>query len=1001
MPRRFVALAVILAGLSVLVQTQPTGSRVRLTLTEGTSMAAALSPDGRTIVIDLLGALWTLSADGGPATRILDDGYDARMPAWSPDGRRIAFQAYRSSTWNIWTVNRDGSGLRQETSGPFDDREPHWSPEGARLAFASDRSGNYDVWTLALATASLNQVTRDSANDYMPAWSPDGREIAFVSDRKARGVYVIGVEGGGERLAHAEAGAAAAPSWSADGRALAYTVTASDVARLMMAGRNIADNGEDVFPFRASWTANAGLLYTADGQIKVRPASGGPSRTVPFTASVEFTRPSFTPKARALSLTGTQTARGLMHPAVSPDGAHVVFAALGDLWLAPTTSGEVTPTRLTQDAFLDTDPAWSPDGASIAFASDRDGSMDVWLHDRPSGGARKIASRGMAPSWSPDGQRLAFLDPESQLQIVDLATGRVRLAHERLNEPGRPSWSPDGRAIVMSVLRPYSTRFREGTNQVLYVSVDDGASSVGAGVKPETRWFNPVPHKSIGMREDYGPVWSPDGTQMAAIIDGQLCVFPVSRDGSPIGPPRRLSSGLAGTPSWTRDARQLLYQTADGLHMVDVIDGTEREIRPRVTWAAPARTGTMTVHAGRLFDGRAPDARENVDVVIEGQRIVRVEPHHVSLHAGTVVDATDRTVLPGLIESHAHLSKGYGEVLGRIWLSFGVTTVRNPATSAFEALEDREAVESGARVGPRVFLAGEPFDGTRIYYPGGTALDGGVQLQAQLARAQAMRFDFIKTYVRLPDLLQQRVIVEAHRMGLPVTSHEIYPAVAYGADGVEHIRGTSRRGFSPKMSELRRSYRDVIDLLATSKMTLTPTIGIQGGHQLLTLHDGSWLDDSRLQQLFPASAVDAGRALRARPADPADLAQREALVKPQEQMVAQVIRAGGRVIAGTDAPINPYGLTLLMELEHFVRGGLSPADALRTATSVPAEAMGLGSELGAIVPGALADIVIVEGNPLADIKHLRRVRQVIKDGVLHDMDALLRRPASPPSSRMR
>ena len=72
-----------------------------------------------------------------------------------------------------------------------------------------------------------------------------------------------------------------------------------------------------------------------------------------------------------------------------------------------------------------------------------------------------------------------------------------------------------------------------------------------------------------------------------------------------------------------------------------------------------------------------------------------------------------------------------------------------------------------------------------------------------------MGFDFIKTYVRLPDLLQKRVIDEAHRMGMPVTSHEIYPAVAYGADGVEHIRGTSRRGFSPKMSELRRSYRDV------------------------------------------------------------------------------------------------------------------------------------------------------------------------------------------------
>src|SRR5918992_4566676 len=109
-------LSIVVAGIiafAALVSGQPSGTTVRLTLNEGTSMAAALSPDGRTIAIDLLGALWTLSVDGGPATRILDDGYDARMPVWSPDGKRLAFQAYRSSTWSLWTINADGSGLQQ------------------------------------------------------------------------------------------------------------------------------------------------------------------------------------------------------------------------------------------------------------------------------------------------------------------------------------------------------------------------------------------------------------------------------------------------------------------------------------------------------------------------------------------------------------------------------------------------------------------------------------------------------------------------------------------------------------------------------------------------------------------------------------------------------------------------------------------------------------------------------------------------------------------------
>ncbi|MGQ0734908.1 MAG: amidohydrolase family protein, partial [Acidobacteriota bacterium] len=449
----------------------------------------------------------------------------------------------------------------------------------------------------------------------------------------------------------------------------------------------------------------------------------------------------------------------------------------------------------------------------------------------------------------------------------------------------------------------------------------------------------------------------------------------------------------AGSPSWTADSRRLLYQTAAGLRIVDVIDGRTREVGPRMTWTA-TRGGSLVVHAGRLFDGRADALRENIDIVVDGGRIARVEPHRADLHAGAVIDASNETVLPGLIESHAHLSKGYGEVLGRIWLSFGVTTVRNPAANPFEALEDREAIDAGVRVGPRVFATGEPFDGTRIYYPGGAALDGGAQLGEQIARAEQLGFDFIKTYVRLPDLLQARIIEEAHRRGMPVTSHEIYPAVAYGADGVEHIRGTSRRGFSPKMSELRRSYRDVIDLLARSGMTITPTIGIQGGNQLLTLKDGAWLEDPRIRQLFPASASAAARALRERPADAADLAAREALVAPQERMAAAVVKAGGRVIAGTDAPIIPYGLSLLMELEHYVRGGLTPAQAIRSATIVPAEAMGYGAALGSIEPGKLADLIVVAGNPLAEIRDLRRVRRVVKDGVAHDIDALSRRPAS-------
>ncbi len=727
--------------------------------------------------------------------------------------------------------------------------------------------------------------------------------------------------------------------------------------------------------------------------MKRRGVAGGAARAVPFAAEVAFSRAPFTPKRPDFSPEGPQPVRGLMHPVISPDGTTIAFAALGDLWLLATDGGSRVPRRVTDDVFVETNPVWAPDGRSLAYSSDRDGAVGLWVRDLAAGTDRRVATDGTTAAWSPDGTRLAYLDSDSHLRVVVVASREQREAHGRLFEPGRPSWSPDGRAVVMSALRPYSTRFREGTNQVLWVAVEPDATADGRAAFPADRWIDPIPHSSVGMRENLGPVWSPNGREMAAIVDGVLTTYPVSPDGTPAGPPRRVSTDLASSPSWTGDSRRVLYQTADRFRIADLADGAIRDVVPEWSWRAVPVTATTTIHAGRLFSAREGAALETaMDIVIEGARISAVAPHRDDLHRGTVVDASGGTVLPGLIESHTHLSKAYGEALGRIWLAFGVTTVRNPATNAFEGQEEREAVLSGARVGPRVVTTGEPLDGSRIYYPGGVALDGGALVDAQLARATTLGFDFIKTYVRLPDLLQKRVIEGAHRAGMPVTSHEIYPAVAWGADGVEHVRGTSRRGYSPKMSELRRSYADVTQLLTASGMTLTPTITIQGGFQVLSARDPWWVTDARIARLFPATVAAAGQKLTAAPLAPDALAARQALVVPQERFVAAVVNGGGRVIAGTDSPINPYGVALLSELEHYVRGGLTPAQAIRTATAVPAEAMGLGADLGTIEAGKLADLVIVDGDPLTSITDLRRTRTVVIGGRVHAVEALLAGP---------
>jgi len=251
----------------------------------------------------------------------------------------------------------------------------------------------------------------------------------------------------------------------------------------------------------------------------------------------------------------------------------------------------------------------------------------------------------------------------------------------------------------------------------------------------------------------------------------------------------------------------------------------------------------------------------------------------------------------------------------------------------------------------------------------------------ELDRAVTLDFDLIKTYVRLDDAAQARIIAFAHAHGIPVASHELYPAVAFGGDHTEHISGTSRRGYSPKMSRLERSYADVTQLLIASGMSLTPTMALQGGFNLVARRTPDILDDPRIVLAYGPAYVAALKAQYSAPPAAGVLTATPDMVASLGKTVNTVVRGGGLVMAGTDSPIIPFGLALHVELENYVTdGGLTPREALITATSGFARIVGLERQLGSIAPGMLADLVAVEGDPLANITDARRVRVVIKDG---------------------
>jgi imidazolonepropionase-like amidohydrolase len=428
----------------------------------------------------------------------------------------------------------------------------------------------------------------------------------------------------------------------------------------------------------------------------------------------------------------------------------------------------------------------------------------------------------------------------------------------------------------------------------------------------------------------------------------------------------------------------------------------------------------LVLCGGTLVDVTSGKELPNTAIVIRGERIEQIGPASsvAALDGAHIVDVTGKWIVPGLIDSHVHAGDEDTWMLA-LFLANGVTTIRNPGGNITELRLTRERLLQGKLVGPRLFFSGPLLDGMPPVWPGGSLLvDSPERASSAVNFLADQGADFVKVYnnVKEPEL---RAIVDAARQrGLPVAGHvprtlTMTQAIEIGMTRLEHIRITGKEMLSAEEAAqidplplgrrepmLWQRYdlhsekmRALVERLAQSKVFLDPTLVVDEAPY--TSNPEAQKRDPNNEYLSP-EFVEASVKFASDPKfeTPTELkpAAVEAFHKEQ-QFVGMCSQAGVRIIAGTDGPgigkLVP-GFGLHRELELLVEAGLSPLQALRAATATAAEALDKQDQLGTIERGKLADMVVVDGDPLEKIQNLAKIHLVVQGGKQYWPEVLLK-----------
>lgn len=416
------------------------------------------------------------------------------------------------------------------------------------------------------------------------------------------------------------------------------------------------------------------------------------------------------------------------------------------------------------------------------------------------------------------------------------------------------------------------------------------------------------------------------------------------------------------------------------LHGAIVADAAKSAIAAMARSAASVlvvTTRTFALVGARIVDGTKRAPIDDGAIVVRDGRIAAVGSRtQVTVPTGMrVINARGTTIIPGLWDMHAHMAL---PEWGAAYLGVGVTTARDMGGEQTFLTAFRDATASDRVPGPRVLLAGL-VDGSGADAFGTTYADTPDQGRAVVESYRAAGFEQMKLYTLIKPDVAGAIIRRAHELGMTVTGHvpramTLASMVDSGVDNVAHL---------PVRGDIASAeVTQQIAMLAAKRVVVDPTVswGELLGHARQTA----------LTEFQPGFAEAPWPLLSSYGSvrNNADSASANRAVRSQLTIIKAMHDAGVRIVAGTDYGLP--GFSLLRELELYVRAGLSPLEAIRTATVVPSEVMNMSHDVGTLAVGKRADLVVLDADPLADIRNLRTGRWVVRDGRLWDMVALRR-----------